>query len=49
VTVSRFATALGLLAAVTAGCDYLRNTAEQELANRRRRETALIASSQAGQ
>ena len=35
---SRLAAALGLLAAVAAGCDCLRNTAEQEHANRRWRE-----------
>lgn len=40
VTGSRLAAALGLLAPVTAGCDCLRNTAEQELANRRSRECA---------
>jgi hypothetical protein len=33
---ARLAAALGLLAAVTAGCECLRNTAEQEHANRRR-------------
>jgi hypothetical protein len=36
--VSRLAAALGMLAAVAAGCDCLRNTAEQEHANRRWRQ-----------
>jgi hypothetical protein len=35
---ARLAAALGMLAAVVAGCDCLRNTAEQEHANRRWRQ-----------
>ncbi|HEY7040104.1 MAG TPA: hypothetical protein VID28_14685 [Methylomirabilota bacterium] len=38
--ISRLAAALSVVAAVAAGCDCLRNTAEQEHANRRWRECA---------